>query len=159
MWRTLLEFKNGSEELARKMSGYFLDVLPTKQNLFPHTHEILGHLKEKQYKLHLITNGFEKTQWRKLDNSKLGHYFEEVITSEGSNSVKPNKEIFEYALRITGAELNQSIMIGDNLDADIRGAINAGMDSIFVNHIKTELKDVKPTYVIYHLRELETIFE
>jgi putative hydrolase of the HAD superfamily len=159
MWRTLLEFKNGSEELARKMSGYFLDVLPTKQNLFPHTHEILGHLKEKQYKLHLITNGFEKTQWRKLDNSKLGHYFEEVITSEGSNSVKPNKEIFEYALRITGAELNQSIMIGDNLDADIQGAINAGMDSIFVNHIKTELKDVKPTYVIYHLRELETIFE
>ncbi|HTH30045.1 MAG TPA: YjjG family noncanonical pyrimidine nucleotidase [Lacibacter sp.] len=158
MWRTLLEFKNGSEELARKMSGYFLDVLPTKQNLFPHTHEILGHLKEKQYKLHLITNGFEKTQWRKLDNSKLGHYFEEVITSEGSNSVKPNKEIFEYALRITGAELNQSIMIGDNLDADIRGAINAGMDSIFVNHIKAELRNVKPTYVIYHLRELEEIF-
>jgi putative hydrolase of the HAD superfamily len=159
MWRTLLEFKNGSEELARKMSGYFLDVLPTKQNLFPHTHEILVHLKEKQYKLHLITNGFEKTQWRKLDNSKLGHYFEEVITSEGSNSVKPNKEIFEYALRITGAELNQSIMIGDNLDADIQGAINAGMDSIFVNHIKAELRNVKPTYVIYHLRELETIFE
>ena len=158
MWRTLLEFKNGSEELARKMSGYFLEVLPTKQNLFPHTHEILRHLKEKQYKLHLITNGFEKTQWRKLDNSNLGHYFEEVITSEGSNSVKPNKEIFEYALRITGAQLNESIMIGDNLDADIKGAINAGMDSIFVNHISAELKDVKPTYVITHLRELEDIF-
>ena len=158
MWRTLLEFKNGSEELARKMSGYFLEVLPTKQNLFPHTHEILRHLKEKQYKLHLITNGFEKTQWRKLDNSNLGHYFEEVITSEGSNSVKPNKEIFEYALRITGAQLNESIMIGDNLDADIKGAINAGMDSIFVNHISAELKDVKPTYVITHLRELEEIF-
>ena len=158
MWRTILEFKNGSEELARKMSGYFLEVLPTKQNLFPHTHEILRHLKEKGYKLHLITNGFEKTQWRKLDNSKLGHYFEEVITSEGSNSVKPNKEIFEYALRITGAELNQSIMIGDNLAADIQGAINAGMDSIFVNHINAELVNVKPTYVIHHLRELEEIF-
>lgn len=158
MWRTLLEFKNGSEELARKMSGYFLEVLPTKQNLFPYTHEILQHLKDKSYKLHLITNGFEKTQWRKLDNSKLGHYFEEVITSEKSNSVKPNKEIFDYALRITGAELQQSIMIGDNLDADIKGAINAGMDSIFVNHISAELKDVKPTYVIHHLQELEGIF-
>lgn len=158
MWRTLLEFKNGSEELARKMSGYFLDVLPTKQNLFPYTHEILKHLKEKEYKLHLITNGFEKTQWRKLDNSKLGSYFEEVITSERSNSVKPNKEIFEYALRITGAELNQSIMIGDNLDADIKGAINAGMDSIFVNHIKSDLKGIQPTYVIHHLQELEGIF-
>ena len=158
MWRTLLEFKNGSEELAKKMSGYFLEVLPTKQNLFPYTHEILQHLKEKEYKLHLITNGFEKTQWRKLDNSKLGQYFEEVITSETSNSVKPNKEIFEYALRITGAELKQSIMIGDNLDADIKGAINAGMDSIFVNHINAELKGIKPTYVITHLRELEEIF-
>jgi putative hydrolase of the HAD superfamily len=158
MWRTLLEFKNGSEELARKMSGYFMEVLPTKQNLFPYTHEILHHLKEKAYKLHLITNGFEKTQWRKLDNSKLGHYFEEVITSEGSNSVKPNKEIFEYALRITGAELAHSIMIGDNLDADIKGAINAGMDSIFVNHIKSDLKGVQPTYVIHHLQELEEIF-
>jgi putative hydrolase of the HAD superfamily len=158
MWRTLLEFKNGSEELARKMSGYFMEVLPTKQNLFPYTHEILRHLKEKEYKLHLITNGFEKTQWRKLDNSKLGNYFEEVITSERSNSVKPNKEIFEYALRITGAELTHSIMIGDNLDADIQGAINAGMDSIFVNHIKSDLKGVLPTYVIHHLKELEGIF-
>lgn len=158
MWRTLLEFKNGSEDLARKMSSYFLEVLPTKQNLFPYTHEILQHLKDKNYKLHLITNGFEKTQWRKLDNSKLGHYFEEVITSEKSNSVKPNKEIFDYALRITGAELQHSIMIGDNLDADIKGAINSGMDSIFVNHINADLKGIKPTYVITHLKELEEIF-
>lgn len=157
MWRTLLEFKIGSEELARNMSGVFLEILPTKQNLFPYTHEILQHLKEKGYVLHLITNGFEKTQWRKLDNSNLGQYFNEVITSETSNSVKPNKEIFEYALKITGAELKESIMIGDNLDADIKGAINAGMDSVFVNHINAELNGVKPTHVIYHLKELEGI--
>lgn len=158
MWRTLLEFKIGNEELARKMSGEFLEILPTKQNLFPYTHEILKHLKEKNYVLHLITNGFEKTQWRKLNNSNLGQYFEEVITSETSNSVKPNKEIFEYALKITGAGLKESIMIGDNLDADIQGAINAGMDSIFVNHINAELNGIKPTYVIRHLQELEGIF-
>jgi putative hydrolase of the HAD superfamily len=157
MWRTLLEFKIGSEELARKMSGEFLELLPTKQNLFPYTHEILKHLKEKGYILHLITNGFEKTQWRKLTNSNLGQYFEEVITSEKSNSVKPNKEIFEYALNVTGASLKESIMLGDNLDADIKGAINAGLDSIFVNHLKIET-DIKPTYTIYHLQELEDIF-
>jgi putative hydrolase of the HAD superfamily len=50
-------------------------------------------------------------------------------------------------------------MIGDNLDADIKGAINAGMDSIFVNHINADLKGIKPTYVITHLKELEGIFE
>lgn len=157
MWRTLLDFKIGSEELAKNMSAVFLEILPTKQNLFPYTHEILQHLKAKGYVLHLITNGFEKTQWRKLDNSNLGHYFNEVITSEASNSVKPNKEIFDYALKVTGAALQESIMIGDNLDADIAGAINAGMDSIFVNHIKAELNGVQPTYVIYHLKELEEI--
>jgi putative hydrolase of the HAD superfamily len=156
MWRTLLDFKIGSEELAKKMSTEFLEILPTKQNLFPYTHEILKHLREKNYVLHLITNGFEKTQWRKLDNSNLGQYFEEVITSEKSNSVKPNKEIFEYALNVAGAKLKESIMIGDNLDADIKGAMNIGMDSIFVNHLKVET-DVKPTYVIYHLQELEDI--
>lgn len=157
MRRTLLEFKNGDEKLAVKMSEYFLEILPTKQNLFPYTHEILKHLKQKEYRLHLITNGFEKTQWRKLDNSRLGQYFEEVITSEASNSVKPNKEIFEYALKITGASLKESIMIGDNLDADIAGAMNAGMDAVFVNHLKIKT-DVKPTYIIVHLQELEQIF-
>ncbi len=158
MWRTLLEFKIGSEELARKMSDHFLEILPTKRNLFPYTHEILQHLKEKNYVLHLITNGFEKTQWSKLNHSQLGHYFEEVITSEGSNSLKPNKEIFDYALNVTGALLEESIMIGDNLDADINGALNAGMDCIFVNHLGVETGTITPTYIIHHLKELEAIF-
>ena len=158
MWRTLLDFKIGSEELAKNMSAVFLEILPTKKTLFPYTHEILQHLKEKGYVLHLITNGFEKTQWRKLDNSNLGHYFNEVITSEASNSVKPNKEIFEYALKVTGAGLKESIMLGDNLDADIKGAINAGMDCVFVNHLKVDLNGVNPNYIIHHLKELEEIF-
>ena len=158
MWRTLLEFKIGNEELARKMSGHFLELLPVKKNLFPYTHEILQYLKQKEYKLHLITNGFEKTQWRKLDNSQLGHYFEEVITSETSNSIKPNKEIFAYALKVTHAALKESIMIGDNLDADIQGALNAGMDAVFVNHVNAELNGINPTFVIHHLKELEEIF-
>ncbi|MBM3439457.1 MAG: noncanonical pyrimidine nucleotidase, YjjG family [Bacteroidetes bacterium] len=157
MWRTLLDFKIGEEALAKKMSDYFLEVLPTKPHLFPHTHEILSHLKEKNYTLHLITNGFEKTQWRKLNQSNLGQYFGEVITSEASNSVKPNKAIFDFALQVTGAALEESIMIGDNLDADIKGAINAGMDSIFVNHLKVT-PTLEPTFIIHHLRELEEIF-
>jgi putative hydrolase of the HAD superfamily len=156
MWRTLLEFKIGDEALAKQMSERFLDILPTKQNLFPHTREILTHLKEKNYILHLITNGFEKTQKRKIEHAQIAHYFDEMITSEKSNSVKPQKEIFEYALNATGATLEESIMIGDNPDADIQGAINAGMDSIYVNHLNKPI-DILPTYTIYHLRELEEI--
>lgn len=158
MSRTLLEFKNGDEQLARRMSEEFLEILPVKKKVFPYTFEILDYLTERGYQLHLITNGFEKTQWNKLNNSALGKYFTEVITSEASNSIKPHAAIFEYALQKTGASLPESIMIGDSLDADIQGAMNAGMDSVFVNHVNATTL-LKPTYTVYHLKELEDIFE
>jgi putative hydrolase of the HAD superfamily len=156
MWRTLLDFKIGDEKLSKDLSGKFLEILPTKKNLFPHTIEILQYLIDKKYTLHLITNGFEKTQWNKINNSGLAPYFTHMITSETSNSLKPKKEIFEYALTKAGATLKESIMLGDNLDADIQGAINAGMDCVFVNHINATTTK-KPTYIIYHLKELEDI--
>jgi putative hydrolase of the HAD superfamily len=56
-----------------------------------------------------------------------------------------------------GASLTDSIMIGDNLDADIQGAINAGMDNIFVNHINATTA-IKPTYTVTHLQDLENIY-
>ncbi|MES2430506.1 MAG: YjjG family noncanonical pyrimidine nucleotidase [Bacteroidota bacterium] len=157
MWRTLLEFKIGDEILANKMSASFLEILPFKKQLFPDTIEVLNYLTEKKYKLHLITNGFEKVQWNKLKSSGLDPYFEHVITSETSNSLKPKKEIFEYALHKAGASLNDSIMLGDNQEADIQGAMNAGMDCIFVNHINATTT-LKPTYTINNLKELLTIF-
>jgi len=157
MWRTLLEFKVGDEVMAKKLSMRFLEVLPTKKEVFPYTYEILEYLKTKGYSLHLITNGFEKTQWSKLKNTGIDHFFTQVITSEASNSVKPDKEIFEYALQKANATLDHSIMIGDNLEADIQGAINAGMDCVFVNHI-SETTELQPTYTVTHLNELEKIF-
>ncbi|MCP9750467.1 YjjG family noncanonical pyrimidine nucleotidase [Ferruginibacter sp. HRS2-29] len=157
MWRTLLDFKIADEPLAKDISGKFMDILPTKQHVFDYTHEILQYLLDKNYVLHLITNGFEKTQWSKLKHSGLEKYFTHMITSETSNSLKPKKEIFDYAMNKAGATLPESIMIGDNLDADIQGALNAGMDCIFVNHIGA-VCPIQPTYSVTHLKELETIF-
>lgn len=156
MWRTMLDFKIADEKLSKEISVQFLEILPTKKNVFPHTFEILDYLTKKKYTLHLITNGFEKVQRMKLQNSGLDKYFTEMITSECSNSLKPKKEIFDFALQKTSALLHESIMIGDNQDADIQGAINAGMDQVFVNHIQEPLK-LKPTYTITHLKELEEI--
>lgn len=157
MWLTLLDFKIGDEKLARQMGERFLDLLPSRNLLFPHAIEILEYLKYKGYKLHLITNGFEKTQHSKLKNSGIDKFFLEVITSEGSNSLKPHKEIFDYAFQKARALPQHSIMIGDSIEADIQGAINAGIDQVFVNHIN-ETATVKPTYTVYSLQELETIF-
>ena len=157
IYLSLLDYKIADEALSKEMSVDYLDILPNKKNLFPYTIEILDYLKNKDYKMHLITNGFESVQFKKIKNSNIADYFIEVITSEASNSLKPNKEIFEYALKASNAKLETSIMIGDNESADIQGAINAGMDSIFVNHLQIQ-PTVPATHTITHLKELENIF-
>jgi putative hydrolase of the HAD superfamily len=157
MWLTLLDYKVADEPLARQMAQQFLERLPGKKNLFPYTKEILQYLLDKNYILHLITNGFEEVQHSKLRNSELHHYFVEVITSQASNSVKPDVAIFEYALQKAQAIKEESIMIGDNLDADIQGGMNAGLDTIFVNHLNV-VPHVQATYIVHHLKELEDIF-
>ena len=156
MWRSLLDFKIGDEALAREMGAKFLEILPTKKKVFDYTFEILDYLTKKGYSIHLITNGFEKTQWSKLNNSNLAKYFSHVITSEISNSMKPQKEIFEYALKKINGNTGECIMIGDKPNADIQGAVNAGMDTIFVNYTHADCS-LKPTYTIFHLKELESI--
>ena len=156
VYLSLLDFKVANEKLAKEMSQTYLEILPNKTHLFPYTIEILDYLKNKEYKMHLITNGFESVQFKKIKNSGIADYFIEVITSEASNSLKPHKDIFEYALKNANATVAESIMIGDNESADIQGGINIGMDTIFVNHIQAT-PTVPATYTITHLKELENI--
>jgi len=156
VYLSLLDFKVANEQLAKEMAQAYLEILPNKKHLFPYTIEILDYLKQKDYKMHLITNGFESVQFKKIKNSGIADYFIEVITSESSNSLKPHKDIFEYALKNANATVTDSIMIGDNESADIQGGINVGMDTIFVNHIQTT-PTIPATYTITHLKELETI--
>jgi putative hydrolase of the HAD superfamily len=154
---TLLDFKIADDILATEMGEIFLQLLPTRTILFPDTKEVLQYLTGKGYELHLITNGFEKTQHSKLATSGLNGFFKKVITSEGSNSMKPEKEIFDYALNSANAKAHESIMIGDALDIDIAGAMNAGMDQVHTNYTNV-VQHLKPTFTVRRLRELEAIF-
>jgi putative hydrolase of the HAD superfamily len=153
MWLTLLDFRIADEALARQLSELFLQLLPSRTILFPDTMEVLQYLTGKGYQLHLITNGFEETQHNKLKHSGLEGFFRQVVTSESSNSLKPQKEIFEYALRKTGATVSESIMIGDSLEVDIAGAMGVGMDQVHVNYNGVE-QDLQPTYTVKTLNEL-----
>lgn len=157
MWLALMDFGVEDEPLSKAMSVEFLERLPDKKNLFPYTIEILEYLKGKNYVLHLITNGFEEIQDRKLQSAGLRGYFQEVITSEAAQSLKPNRAIFDYALKQSKAHPDESIMIGDNQEADIQGATHAGLDTVFVNHLQV-VPEVQSTYMIQHLQELEQIF-
>lgn len=155
MWLALLDFKIADEALAQQMNELFMQLLPTRTLLFPDTLDVLGYLQNKGYGLHLITNGFEETQHSKLKSSGLAPFFNVVVTSEGSNSLKPEKEIFDYALNKTGAAVEESLMIGDTLDVDIAGAQNIGMDTVHVNYNGAGQKGVMPTYTVHHLKELK----
>jgi len=154
MWLTLLDFQVADEDLARQLSELFLQLLPTRTILFPDTKETLIYLQDKGYQMHLITNGFELTQHSKLKHSGLNVFFKEVVTSECSNSLKPQKEIFDYALNKTGAKVEESIMIGDSLDVDIIGAMNVGMDQVHVNYTGVT-QHLTPTYTISSLKQMK----
>jgi len=154
MWLTLLDFKVANDALARQLSELFLQLLPTRTLLFPDTKEVLQYLTDKGYQLHLITNGFEATQHSKLKSSGLDVFFKNVITSEGSNSLTPQKEIFDYALNKAEAKLEESIMIGDSIEVDIAGAIAAGIDQVHVNYNGMK-QSLRPTYTVTALKELK----
>jgi len=156
MWLMLLDFKVADTALANEISTAYLELLPMQRQLVPHAKEVLDHCKDR-YELHLITNGFETTQRLKLQYSGIARYFKELITSEKSNSMKPHPDIFEYALRLTNAKMEESIMIGDAVDIDILGAINAGWDTVYYNPKKLP-HPRKPTYEVVHLEELLRIF-
>jgi putative hydrolase of the HAD superfamily len=119
-----------SREKVLLLSEDYILHLPKSNHLFPHVIEALEYLCEK-YTLHIITDGFEEVQWKKLRNSKIDQYFKTVTTSEEAGAKKPNALIFECALKKAGCCKSTSLMIGDNLEADISGAIEYGMQTIY----------------------------
>ena len=152
MWLMLLDFKIADTALSHEISTAYLEILPTQTRLVPHAKEVLDHCKGS-YDMHLITNGFETTQRLKLQYSGISRYFTHLVTSEKSNSIKPNKEIFDFAMGLSNAQAGESMMIGDAIDIDILGGINAGMDTAYYNPHGVVHKRT-PTYEIAHLQEL-----
>lgn len=144
-------------ELAEEIGVQYLDILPTKTALVPHAQELLDYLVSK-YPLTLISNGFTETQYRKLRSSHIEHYFTHIVLSESAKALKPDKQIFDYALSLNNAMATEAIMIGDSYAADIKGAMNAGIDQIYfpLNPINEEDKP-ECTYMINSLKDVFSI--
>lgn len=111
----------------------YIDQLPKNNHLFDGTKEVLGYL-EQHYSLHIITNGFEEVQQKKLDNSGIAPFFKTVTTSEEAGVKKPGAAIFQLAMNKAGAQSGSSMMIGDTYEADILGAKNMGMKVLYFNY-------------------------
>lgn len=127
-------------ELIHILSDEYITFLSTFNHLFDGTLEILEYLKPK-YKLHIITNGFKEVQHGKLKKSGIAPYFETVTNSEMVGVKKPNRKIFDHALALAKADIDASLMIGDNLEADILGAKNMGMDALCFNYHKAKIPE------------------
>ncbi|MBT8254060.1 MAG: noncanonical pyrimidine nucleotidase, YjjG family [Flavobacteriaceae bacterium] len=126
--------------LINKLAIDYIDHLSTFNHLFDGTVEILDYLCPN-YTLHIITNGFREVQQGKLNNAKIDHYFNTVTNSEMVGAKKPDPRIFKHALERARADVSQSIMIGDNYEADILGALGLGFDVICFNYHKTHIEN------------------
>ncbi|MFY9242706.1 MAG: YjjG family noncanonical pyrimidine nucleotidase [Polaribacter sp.] len=127
-----------SDDLIDLIAIDYINYLPHFNHLFDGTFEILDYLKDK-YQLHIITNGFAEIQTKKMESSKILHYFNSIITSESVGVKKPNPKVFYHALEAAQAKSENSIMIGDSLEADIFGAMNANMYAIHCNFENAEI--------------------
>ena len=142
---------NASDMLIHKISEDYIHYLPNYNHLIEGTIEVLEYL-QGNYKLHIITNGFEEVQNLKLEKSGIKKYFDQIITSECVGVKKPNSKIFEYAFEKANALANESIMIGDSYEADVLGALKVSMLAIYFS---LEKKQEQGVLVISSLTELK----
>lgn len=150
-----LGVKDLKKSFGLEINEYFLELLPKKAHLIEGAVEVLEYLLPK-YELHIISNGWQDIQVNKMKSSEIHHYFGEIITNELAGTRKPDRRIFDYAVDVTKADLSESLMIGDNYEADILGAINAKMDTVFYNPDDIPTSQ-KPTFDIKKLIELKEI--
>ncbi|ENA1794191.1 YjjG family noncanonical pyrimidine nucleotidase [Flavobacterium psychrophilum] len=127
-----------SDKKIDLISDEYIEFLPDFNHLFDNAIEVLNFLSEN-YQLHIITNGFAQVQDKKLNNSNISHYFQTITNSELAGAKKPNPIIFEHALKVANAQKHESIMIGDCLDADVKGALDFGIEAIFFNPNKIQV--------------------
>ena len=123
------------DDMVYTLADAYIQNLTEHNHLFPGTIEVLDELK-KRYSLHIITNGFREVQRKKLKNSSLAHYFLTVTDSESVGVKKPNPLIFLKALNVANCFPENSLMIGDDYEADILGAKQVKMNTILINHNK-----------------------
>lgn len=142
-----------NDDLINQLAIDYIEHLSDFNHLIPDTLTVLDLLKSK-YKMHIITNGFKEVQKRKLQKSDLIQYFETVTISEDVGVKKPHKLIFDHALTSAKANIKNSIMIGDNFNADILGALGVGMKAIYFDFHKTNEHERENVIIVKSLKEI-----
>jgi len=164
-----LEHFNVKENIGRlsaQLGDFYVHEGPKQTGLMPGTRELLDYLSNQiQYTLCIITNGFREAQVPKMHSSDIHRYFKHFFLSEDLGYMKPNPKFFEEVLRRLSQDEGTTVMpedcmvIGDDYNVDIIGAINSGIPQIYYNHNNknTQPLTIMPTYTVRHLKEIINI--
>ena len=148
-----------NEALCLDMSDRFLDFCSTKSGVVDGAHELMDYLRQRGYRMHITSNGFHEVQYKKLAACGLRDYFDTIILSEDAGVNKPSPAFFDYALRQSGATRETTLMVGDNLQTDIIGALNSGIDALLFNrwNVETEHAAKAPTFIVDSLHDIRRL--
>lgn len=165
---TLEAFGLGRNELetirlGHRMSDYYVLKGPLQTGLMPGAREMLEALSQRRdrWQLGVITNGFSEAQIPKMRTAGIDGYFDWFFLSETLGFMKPDRRFFDAALAEMGASAEECLVVGDDYQVDIAGAMTAGIEQIYYNLKDRQLPAgaAKPTYEIHHLPELVAIVD
>ena len=153
-YNTFLRFGVDDQVLSDYFEHHFLDEILKYNELVPGAADLLDYLEGKAYKMHIISNGFQEVTERKCILSGIADYFETITSADSVGVRKPRPEIFQHSLDLARAEKSESILIGDDWIADVKGAQRFGIDVIFfdVYNDDPQEADLK---VIQHLSQIK----
>lgn len=143
--------------MAARMNQYYLDRLAEQTQLVPHAIELLQYLQQRGYNLYILSNGFIEVQQRKLQSAGIAQYFSRIVLSDEIGITKPDRRLFDYALQVTDSHADDTLLIGDNYDADILGAMNAGWGQIYFDRNHRGITAEQPQYTIDSLDKVMQI--
>ena len=108
------------------------------------------------HRLFVITNGITRTQIKRLKQSGLFGFFEDIFDSQSIGFQKPSKEFFDYVIgHIRDFNVREALIIGDSLNTDIKGGLQSGIDTCWINRkLQKCSAEIQSTYTITSLAEL-----
>ena len=157
-WKSFLDFYGVTDADAEIIAKHYLMQLSQKCYLLDGAEELCKHLYGK-FKLYIVTNGYAIVQHGRFDKSPISKYFEDMFISEEMGAEKPSIEYFDAVCsKIPGFNKDTAIIIGDSLSSDIKGGINAGIDTCWYNPRMAQAPEgISITYTVSSFSEIEDI--
>lgn len=133
----------------------YMKNLANASFLFEKSMELIKEL-HASYRLSIITNGLKDVQNKRIRQSPLAAYFEDIVISEEVKVAKPDPKIFEYAMQnINYRDKSKVLLVGDSLSSDIKGGVQFGIDTCWYNPYNLgNNSNLLPTYQISKLTDL-----